>query len=254
VSDYIFNPKMVGSNVVACVPQQGRCPVRCSDCFYQPGKEGGESRAYLGPHYEHTPNIPPIGVTINRIVRVNDVNDSNNQRDVVLTVTQQFVDKFFNTSIPNDLEGFVYPVVLTVNPGNAPRTDTHFNQLYPVPKNLMFVRARVNSWNLPLIDQIVTHYTGFEVFVVLTFMAYYETPIPDTHRVFYSYRQRTKNSYQVIRPEVWDMIVVRYKDNPFVKTCGVDAMKFSCADCRNCENLYVRKIKELALPSDVVQN
>jgi len=249
---YKHNPKTAGSQVVCCVPQQGRCPVKCADCFYQPNKETDESRAYLGPHYEDTPNLPPIGLTINRIVRINDVNDSNNKRPVVMEAAAKYTDKFFNTSIPTDLVGFEYPVVLTANPGSAEATDTRYHQIYPIPKNLMFVRARVNTWNLSLIDQIVRHYSGYQVPIVLTFMAYYETPIPDSHKEFYSYRQRTLNSYWVIRPEVWDMVVARYRDNSYVRTCGADATKFACTECRNCENLYRLKIKELGLPTDVV--
>lgn len=249
---YIENPKTKGSQIICCVPQRGRCTINCSDCFYQPNKETGESRGYLGPHFEHSPNIPPLALTKNRIVRINDVNDSNNKRDLVISTAQQFLDKFFNTSIPHELEGFVYPVVLTTNPGSAEDTALRYHQIYPVPKNLMFVRARVNSWNLPLIDQIVNHYSGYQVPVVLTFMAYYETPIPPTHGAFYKVRPRTTNSYWVINPEVWDMVVERYRSNPYVFTCGADATKFACADCRNCENLYIKKIRELGLASDIV--
>jgi hypothetical protein len=252
--EYKFNPKTSGSQIICCVPQKGRCSVGCSNCFFQPWDATKESRAakYLGPNYEFTPNIPPLALTKNRIVRMNDVNDSNNKRGLVIATAEQFKDKFFNTSIPRDLAGFVYPVVLTDNPGSDEETNTKSHVIYPIPPNLMFVRARVATWNLPLIDRIVQHYSGFQVPIVLTFMAYYETPIPSTHSSFYSYRGRTLNEYWVINPEVWDMVVARYKTNPFVYTCGADATKFSCTDCRNCENLYKRKIKELGLPSDVV--
>lgn len=244
---YVENPKTKGSKIICCVPQQGRCPVRCADCFYQPNEESGESRAYLGPHYEATPNIPSLETAKNKIVRVNDVNDSNNKRDLVMEATALFVDKFYNTSIPKNIEEFVHPVVLTVNPGSAKLTNTWFHQLHLISKNLMFVRARVNTWNLSFIDQIVAYYSKRRVPVVLTFMAYYETPIPETHKAFYSHRKRTLNSYWVINPKLWDFVVDRYKDNQYVRTCGSDANAFACTECRNCEKLYIKKIREMGL-------
>lgn len=250
MSEYQWNPKTKGSRVICCVPQKGRCPVRCSDCFFQPNEDTGESRAYLGKHYELTPNIPSLEQVKGMTVRVNDCNDSNNKREIVEEVAQHFPDKFFNTSIPRNLEGFEYPVVLTTNPGSAKDTDTKAH-LVTVPNNLMFVRARVNTWNLDLIDRIVGHYSAKDVPVVLTYMAYYETPIPEEHQKYYAYRARTMNSYWVINPGEWDRIFDRYSDNKLVKTCGADATKFACTDCRNCENLYRTKVEQLGLPTQV---
>ena len=71
-------------------------------------------------------------------------------------------------------------------------------------------------------------------------------------RDLYSYRKRTSNSYYVIKPEVWDLIFDISRPNPFVLTCGADANTFSCAECRNCEDIYAVKIKELGLPSAVI--
>lgn len=242
--EYQHNPKVAGSNVICCVPQKGRCPVRCPDCFFQPSEETGESRAYLGPHYEYTPNIPPIELCKDKIVRINDCNDSNHQRDLVMGVAQQFDRKFYNTSIPKDLAGFVDPVVLTVNPAGMTYKSFHKVTL-PLPKNLMFVRARVSTWNLDLIDEIVCYYTSESVPVVLTFMALYETSVPEDHLKNYSYRQRTMNSYWVINPEVWDLIKERYAGNSLVLTCGKDAETFKCSECRNCETWYQKTIAKL---------
>lgn len=248
---YVINPKTNGSHVVCCVPQKGRCPVRCSDCFFQPNEETGESRAYLGKHYEYTPNIPTKNIYKGKIVRVNDCNDSNYQRDIVIKTAKQFPDKFFNTSISKDLAEFVHPVVLTLNPGSAKKTDTRWHKI-EVPNNLMFVRLRVNTWNTKLIDEAVDYYTiKHEVPVVFTYMAYYETPIPEEHQKYYTWRERTKNSYWVINPEEWDRIFSQYSDNKLVRTCGSDATKFACTECRNCENLYRVKIEELGLPTEV---
>lgn len=243
MNEYQINPKTKGSKVLCCVPQHGRCPVKCSNCFFQPNKETGKSRAYLGENYEFTPNIPPNNIIEDNIIRVNDCNDSNNNKKLVIETTKNFKKKFFNTSIPKNLEEFIDPVVLTVNP--AKMTDKSFHKLNPIPKNLMFVRARVNTWNVKLIDKIVNYYSENNIYIILTFMAYYETNIPKTHEVFYSYRKRTLNSYWVINPECWNMISERYKENKYVKTCGLDALHFSCTDCRNCENLYYEIMQRL---------
>lgn len=251
MTEYQINPKTNGSRVVCCVPQAGRCFVKCSDCFFQPSAETGESRAYLGPNYEFTPNVPTPDIYKGKIVRINDCNDSNYKRDIVMATAAQFVDKFFNTSIPKDLAGFIYPVVLTLNPGSAKQTDTRWHKI-DVPDNLMFVRLRVNSWNLDLVDAAVEYYAvKHNVPVIFTYMAYYETPIPDCYTHHYTWRERTKNSYWVINPEEWDRIYVRYAGIDKVRTCGKDAMKFSCTDCRNCENFYRERVEQLGLPTEV---
>jgi len=41
---YKENPKMVGSGMLACIPQTGRCPNNCEDCFFQSGMGGKEKR------------------------------------------------------------------------------------------------------------------------------------------------------------------------------------------------------------------
>ena len=28
------NPKLVGSNIIDCIPQTGECPLKCTECFY----------------------------------------------------------------------------------------------------------------------------------------------------------------------------------------------------------------------------
>lgn len=257
MSEYQYNPKLKGSKVIPCLLQHGRCPMKCKNCFYQPNEETGESRAYLGPHYEHTPNIPSKEQAKGMIVRFNDVHDSNcPSEDGTCTVKDiinfgnQYVDKFYNTSINKNLERFVYPVVLTVNRKENINYFSNF-KYKKVPKNLMFVRARVNSWNLETIDQIINHYSELNIPIMLTYMAYYETPILEGHQKYYSYRSRTTNSYWVINPEEWNRIFDRYSNNKLVRTCGKDANKFSCTECRNCENLYRVKIEELGLPTEV---
>lgn len=239
---YKPNPKLEGSNIIACVPQDGFCPIRCPDCFFnRPGN-------YLGDSPKA--NIPPLSLAAGKIVRINDVNDSNNDRETVMNVALRYKDKFFNTSIPRDLEGFRCPVVLTANPGRW--TDKIYHQLDPIPDNLMFVRARVNTWNLDLVDRIVDYYTDLGVPVVLTFMAYYETPIPESHRSFYQYKKRTLNEYWCVRDEMWWALANRYIKNLNVITCGSHPRNHKCGDCRVCETAYKISVKRLGLPSAFV--
>ena len=232
---YIENPKTKASGVICAIPQTGICPNKCEDCFFQSG------RSFLEPLDKNLPNMPPMSLAKDAVVRVNDGNDSNVNRKLVLEMTKNYPNKFYNTAIPTDLEGFkindrVWPVVLTANP--AAKTDKDFYKLNPIPENLMFVRFRINSWNLTLADKVVDHYTKAKIPVVFTFMAYYTESIPKGHEDNYTYRKRTLNSYWVITPKAWDLIMERYKDNEYVYTCGKDANTFPCHRCGNCLREY----------------
>ena len=131
------NPKTRGSGIITAIPQKGKCPIGCLDCFFQSG------RSYLEPLEEHLPNMPSEEQARFKVVRVNDGNDSNVQRKLVIEKTKVYPMKFFNTSIPNNLREFVDPVVLTVNPHEL--TDFNFHKLRYPPINLMFIRIRVNT-------------------------------------------------------------------------------------------------------------
>ena len=74
----------------------------------------------------------------------------------------------------------------------------------------MMVRARVNTWNLELIDRIVDFYTKRKVPVILTFMAYFNESVPVRHQNNYKFRKRTLNSYWAITTEAWENIIKRY--------------------------------------------
>jgi len=137
---YKENPKTKGSGIITAIPQKGTCPNKCKDCFFQSG------RSYLEPLDEHLPNMPSKAAAKRRIVRINDGNDSNHQHELVITSTKHYPMKFYNTAIPKNLEIFDAPVVLTVNP--AKMTDARAYFLDPIPKTLMFVRVRTNTWNL----------------------------------------------------------------------------------------------------------
>lgn len=225
MSEWLWNPKVKGSGIIECIPQSGNCPVGCPDCFFQTG------RSYLEPLKDNLPHIPPILMTTSRIVRVNDGNDSNVERDLVESKTKGFKNKFFNTSIPKDLEKFSAPVVLTINP--SLKTDKSFHKLEKIPNNLMFVRIRVNTWNLDkVVKPAIDYYTKRGVAVVLTFMAYYSTGVPEEHKKYYSWKKRTINSYWCIKKLQMEKILKIFKNNPFVYTCC--ERHSTCSFCGNC--------------------
>lgn len=226
---YLENPKTKGSGIVTCIPQTGRCPNNCADCFFQSG------RSYLEPLAEHLPNMPSAQEAEGRLVRVNDGNDSNVDREtVILETARYFPMRFFNTAIARDLFAFPGPVVLTVNPG--PHTDEGAILLPDIPPNLMFVRVRANAWNLGVVDKAVAHYTSREVPAVLTFMAYFTQIVPDEYAALYVYRQRTLNSYWAITTDAWRSIMARYEDSVWVHSCGKIEGEHGSTKCRHCGN------------------
>lgn len=230
MSAYIENPKTKSSGIVCCIPQKGICPVKCPECFFQGG------RSYLEPMDKHLPNMPSREFAKGMVVRVNDGNDSNNRPEEVMAAVQKYPERFYNTSMARNLKKFDAPVVLTVNPGNM--TDHKVCLLDPIPYNLMFVRVRVDTWNLNLVDRAVEHYSSRGIPVILTFMAYYSDSVPGGHKANYSWRQRTMNSYWVITPEAWDRVMARYAGNKLVHSCGKDANTFACSQCLNCLREY----------------
>lgn len=229
MSKYIPNPKMRGSGLVACIPQTGTCPNRCEDCLFQSG------RSYLEPLEENLPNMPSIEEVGFRVVRVNDGNDSNADPEQVIEATRMYPLKFYNTAIPSDLENFDAPVVVTVNPHRM--TDLCFYRISPISKNLMFVRVRVNTWNLKRVDEAVEYYSSREVPVGLTFMAYFTGVIPKGNEENYVYRKRTLNSYWAITTKAWEKVMERYRYNKWVYSCGKiegERGTTACARCGNC--------------------
>jgi hypothetical protein len=231
---YIENPKTKGSGILCAIPQTGTCPVGCADCFFQTG------RSYLEPLSENLPNLPSVEDALGHVVRMNDGNDSNVGRDSVEYAAKFYHDVFFNTSIPKDLGTFPGPVVLTVNPGK--RTDGDPILLDVCPPNLMFVRVRVNTWNQDTVDRVMHHYAdpeeGKGVPVVMTFMGYYEEKLPEGEAWKYIFKQRTTNSYWVLRDEIYDTLVNRYLGNPLVSTCGKDNGVYGCRFCGVCLREY----------------
>jgi len=232
---YKENPKTKGSGILCAIPQTGECPMKCEDCFFQSG------RSFLEPLDENLPNMPDIRMAQNRIIRLNDGNDSNNQRDVVLIGASQYKNFFFNTSINKKLAEFPGPVVLTINPGKM--TDTSFHKVDPIPKNLMFVRIRTNMWNLAsVVGPAIDYYASHEVPIVLTFMAYFNQEVPDHSKKFYTFRKRTLNSYWAITTAAWATVYENYvMFNKWVYSCGkIEGEKgtTSCSRCGNCLREY----------------
>jgi len=232
---YKENPKTKGSGVICAIPQKGTCPINCDHCFFQTG------RSFLEPLDENTPNMPPLEEAEGRIVRVNDGNDSNYRRPQVIERTAKYTDKFFNTSILTDIQGFPGPVVLTINPGRM--TDERFHQLPFPPKNLMFVRIRVNTWNLDMVRQAVEYYSRREVPIVLTFMAYHdEESIPaGVPRADYVHRKRTSNEYWAISTDAWRRVMEEFQDNKWVYSCSKiegERGTSACSRCGNCIREY----------------
>jgi len=225
---YVENPKTRGSGIVCCIPQTGRCPNGCADCFFQSG------RSYLEPLAEHLPNLPPLEMTVSRVVRVNDGNDSNVRRELVISSTSQYEHRFFNTAIPADLGSFPGPVVLTANPGKM--TDDDFHRVCPAPPNLMFVSMRTNTWNLGLVEEVVAYYSAQQVPIVLTFMAYFEETVPSGHQANYVFRKRTLNSYWAITTKAWEMVMAPYRLSRWVYSCGKVEGEEGVSGCRYCGN------------------
>jgi len=236
---YIYNPKTQGSGIICAIPQKGRCPNGCEDCFFQSG------RSYLEPLSDNLPNMPSIEQSYGHVVRVNDGNDSNVNRDFVISESQRYNNFFFNTAINKDLGGFCAPVVLTVNPGDM--TDKSWHKVEPIPKNLMFVRIRTNAWNLKdVVIPAIEYYTSNEVPVVLTFMAYYdEKPYMNND---YVYRKRTMNSYYAITTDAWERIMLPFRYNKYVYSCGkVEGEKGTsgCKYCGNCLREYYNTLERM---------
>lgn len=236
LENYKENPKTKGSGILCAIPQKGECPQHCADCFFQSG------RSFLEPLKENLPNMPEFQDAIGRVIRINDGNDSNHMRDLVINSTKKYPMKFYNTSFPM-IEDFDAPVVLTLNP--ARMTDKNFHKLLkPFPKNLMFVRVRVNVWNIEtVVIPAIKYYTeGVDkIPVILTFMAYFDQEVPDPYKDYYIFKKRTLNAYWVIRSETWKGIMDQFWKNPYVYSCSKiegELGSRACSRCGNCLREY----------------
>jgi len=226
-----MNPKLVGSSIVDCIPQTGECPLKC-------GEENGESCFYNGGRFYRTldePLFPTAEEAKEKIVRVNSGHDSNIDREYVISSTEKYKHKFYNTSIPKF--DFPAPVVFTCN-------SRSLLLINPI-ENVMFIRVRTSMWNLDDVDKAVDCYLKQQkVPVVLTFMRYYkEESVKEEFKQFYVKKQHILNTYWCLNTEGHLSVLERYKGTG-VRMCGTPVSSF-CADCRNCEMLYWEKIREL---------
>jgi len=239
---YRENPKTKGSGIICSIPQTGICPNRCDDCFFQSG------RSYLEPLDRNLPNMPSDEQAEGRLVRVNDGNDSNVNQDLVIEATQFYKMKFYNTTIPKNLDKFDAPVVLTLNPGKMTNTDFYRLCQEELPDNLMFVRFRTNTWNLELANSAINNYTGLDIPVILTFMAYFNETVPKSHKKDYAFRKRTLNSYWAITTDAWERVMSRYTYNQWVHSCGKmegERGTTACRHCGNCLREYFATIERM---------
>ncbi len=236
---YIENPKTKGSGIICCIPQKGKCPIGCEDCFYNNG------RSYLEPLHENTPNIPPMELVQKRIVRVNDGCDSLTDFEKVREATKDFPLKFYNTSQILGLHKLDAPFVLTVNPG--PSTDVGFYQLdMEQMAKLMFVRFRTNLWNLDLAIECIKFYESYNIPIVLTWMAYHSIEkIPFKHLQDYVLRKRTLNAYWAIRGEVWLKVMQQFLSHALVHNCDNELIGGGCKRCGNCLREFWRVKTEM---------
>jgi hypothetical protein len=219
-----MNPKLIGSNIIDCIPQTGECPNRCSECFYN----GGRFFRTLDE-----PLIPSCEEVGDKIVRVNTGNDSNVNKSLVLEQTKQYKHKFYNTSIPKF--DFHAPVVFTCNPKED------FILANPVD-NIMFVRIRTTTWNKKERDVAIQYYKKLNVPIVLTFMRFYNKySIPENQLENYEWRENILNNYFCIKTEAILNIMKEY-NKMGVLMCGTPYSS-NCVDCGNCENLYWRAIR-----------
>lgn len=240
------NPKMAGSNLIDCVPQAGKCPMDCRDCFYnRPGWYAGEARQ---------PVVPSTCEAQGRVVRVNSGHDSNIEKMRVLEVGSRYAHHFYNTSIPN-VELFDAPVVLTIN------RDEETDPCLPEDVSgdldqIMYVRFRLSPSNLWRAPGAVNAWAGHHgIPVVLTYMAYYTQEPPSLTEGEryglecigfrgepYIWKVRTANEYWCASPgfiETTHQLLDAGVAPGLVLTCGTPTSSL-CRDCGNCELLYYR--------------
>ncbi len=220
------NPKLAGSRLVDAIPQIGKCPNNCPECFY--------NRAFYRPL---TSSLLPDADEVNeagKIVRINSGHDSNIDHKHVLATTSRYRHRFYNTSIPKF--HFPAPVVFTCN-GREPL-------FVDCPRNVMFVRVWYNPWDIGVQDDLVEHYLAQSVPVVLTWMRYYsQGAIPPEHREDFEHGIHLVNEYWKLTPGAKVRLARRYAGSG-VRQCGLPWSSL-CVDCRNCEFLYWEALRRM---------
>lgn len=229
------NPKQIGSNLCDAIPQIGPCIQGCNQCFYN-----RPNAFYTNISDPLMPTLEEVG---DKIVRVNSGNDSNYKRKLVIESTEKYPKKFFNTSIPK--LDFPDPVVFTANPKEEEWFYSPSNIRSGSIDNIMFVRLRVSSSNLSLIDSAIETWTKTEakVPIVLTLMRYYDEE-PKENDGQFEFKQHVINSYWCPTKSFIKEIQERYKKNRLVAMCGTLTSPY-CRDCNNCEKYYKKYQKRI---------
>lgn len=226
---YKPNPKQIGSNLISCKVQQGKCPRHCYQCYYNRDEE-------LYPI-----NIPSKLEAKGKIVRMNSLHDSNYAKELVIAQARKYKDVFFNTSIASfDFPG---PVVYTANPNEECPVDLTFLQS-PFFKNIMFIRLRVSSTNLHHLWRAVLDIGAVtDIPIVLTFMAYYDEDmseaIVDKNIRCYVWKTRHVNKYWCATAAFKKHVLQKLNTigGGQLTMCGMLDSDY-CRDCRNCEAYY----------------
>lgn len=225
-----FNPKLIGTDIIDCIPQTGLCPNKCQDCYYNhPG--------FYRP--KDIPLLPSLKEVGNKLVRINSGNDSNNKKKLVIESTKQYPKKFYNTSIP-DFD-FPAPVVFTCN-----GRDTDISALIVVKNlgNVMMVRFRTDMWNTNLLDEVIMYYVwGHHVPITITFMRYFHLDsIPSKFREYYEFSLSILNEYYMLKREFKKDILDRYSGyGKMVDMCGTLDSN-ACMSCKRCQWAYERLV------------
>jgi len=231
------NPKQEGTNLFDCIPQKGPCPNKCSQCFYN-------HNFYLPIDRVHFPHWDDVGE--DGIVRVNSGHDSNIERDQVIGRTHVYPKRFFNTSIPEF--DFPDPVVFTANASEernawlpehlrSKRSGVRLgDKLFD---NLMFVRLRTSSMNVPLVANAAEKWGEAGVPVLLTFMRYYdESEFAKQNRDEYVQRSHITNTYWC-PSDHFMRAALKFVSafNSKIEMCGTPRSSL-CKDCLCCEKYY----------------
>lgn len=233
------NPKQEGSNLVDCRPQVGKCPMNCSQCYYNRDEYYND---------RDKPNIPSIKEVGDRIVRMNAGHDSNVSYGLVVETAKMYKHHFFNTSVPElDFPG---PVVYTANrEEEMPARLLHCD----LQENIMFVRLRVSPSNLEHVQLAVNHYCNIEkVPVVLTMMRYYDDDaamkVNNTicDGLTYEYKKHIINSCWMPSKNFKFFVLYKMKKiaGRMVSLCGTLDSNL-CKDCKNCETYYWQTLKHM---------
>jgi len=205
-------------NIINAIPYIGKCPNECLECFYN----NDEFFASLT-----SPILPSLEEVGDQIVRVNQGNDSNINKDIVLERTAIYPKKFYCTAIPNF--DFPAPVVFTCNGEELILAINGLN-------NLMMVRVKTNLWNLNELEKAINYYCG--VPITISFMRYKDTNnIPNEFRQFYELKKNVMDDdYRYhLRDEQKQVIFYKYgTTNKMVDICRI----VKARDCERCEFCY----------------